>query len=177
MTPSRLFLCLTVCAAPVPTVYAAPSLVPAPAALQVSGAVSQTGAWDAARLRHDLAADVTSITYVLKGHRHTARAIPLLKLLEAAQPRFNPNVKNHRIQFIVLVRGRDGYTAAFSLAELSPGLGSRKAWLALEEDGKPLPEDDGPAQLLVPDDAKPARWIHGVAAIIVRDEASATGGG
>ncbi len=100
----------------------------------------------------------------------------LFALLQAAQPRLNPNIKNHRLQFFVLVRGRDGYTAAFSLAELSPDLGGRAAWLALDEDGKPLAEDDGPVQLLVPGDAKPARWVHGVAAIVARDEASAPDG-
>ena len=174
MTRLRLLLCLAACATLPPAVHAAPA---PPPALQISGAVAQPGAWDAARLRHDLAADVTSITYTLKGRRHTAQAIPLLKLLDVVQPRFNPNVKNHRLQFVVLVRGRDGYTAAFSLAELSPDLGKRAAWLALDEDGKPLAEDDGPAQLVVPEDAKPARWVHGVAAVIVRDEAAAPGGG
>ena len=149
----------------------------APAAtLQVSGAVAKPGAWDAARLRRDFAGDIKTITYTLKGKTHTAHAVPLLDLVQAAEPRFNPNIKNHRLQFIVLVRGRDGYTAAFSLAELSPDLGQRAAWLTLDEDGQPLPAESGPANLVVPGDAKPGRWVHGVAAIVVRDEAAAPDG-
>ncbi len=145
-------------------------------ALQVSGAVLKPGVWDAARLRHDLPDDLTAISYTLKGKSHTARAIPLYALLQAAQPRFNPNIKNHRLQFIVIVRGRDGYTAAFSLAELSPDLGHSAAWLTLDEDGVAFTGEGGPVNLVVPGDAKPARWVHGVAAIVVRDEAAAPGG-
>lgn len=155
----------------------AASLHAAPAAtLQVSGAVVKTGAWDAARLRRDFGGDLRTVTYTLKGKSHTAQALPLLALVQAAGPRLNPNIKNHRLQFVVLVRGRDGYTAAFSLAELSPDLGQRTAWLALSEDGQPIPAEFGPASLLVPGDAKPGRWVHGVAAIVVRDEAAVPDG-
>ena len=164
-------LCLTI------ALWAENGLHAAPApTIQVSGAVIKPGAWDAARLRHDLAADIRPVTYTLKGKHHTAHAVSLFALLQAALPRFNPNIKNHRLQFVVLVRGQDGYTTAFSLAELSPDLGEGAAWLALDEDNQPLPEESGPAQLLVPGDAKPARWVHGVAAVVVRDEASLPGG-
>lgn len=155
----------------------ASSLHAAPApALQVSSAVTKPGAWDTARLRQSFGSDIKTITYTLKGKPHTAQALPLLALVQAAEPRLNPNIKNHRLQFVVLVRGRDGYTAAFSLAELSPDLGQGAAWLALDEDGQPLPAESGPATLLVPGDAKPGRWVHGVAAIVVRDEAAVPDG-
>ena len=149
----------------------------APAAtLLVSGAVTKPGAWDAARLKRDFGRDIQTVTYTRKGKSHTAHAVPLRALVQAAGPRFNPNIKNHRLQFVVLVRGRDGYTAAFSLAEMSPDLGQRAAWLALDEDGQMLPAESGPSSLLVPGDAKPGRWVHGVAAIVVRDEAAAPDG-
>ncbi len=146
------------------------------AALLVSGAATKPGAWDAARLRQGFAGAIKTVTYTRKGKSHTAHALPLLALVQAAGPRLNPNIKNHRLQFVVLVRGRDGYTAAFSLAELSPDLGQRAAWLALDEDGKPLPAESGPATLVVPGDAKPGRWVHGVAAVVLRDEAAAPDG-
>ena len=171
MRPFRqLVLLFFALALPGACLRAAPPPIATAPSLQVSGAVLQPGAWDAARLRHDLA--VTPLTYSLKGKRHTAHCVSLFALLTTAQPRFNPNIKNHRLQFVVLVRGRDGYTAAFSLAELSPDLGRGATWLALDEDGQPLGADDGPAQLIVPGDARPSRWVHSVAAIIVRDEAA-----
>ena len=140
---------------------------------QIGGAVIKPGVWDAARLRRDLTRDITAITYTLKGKRHIAHAVPLWTLLQAAGPRVNPQIKHSLLQFVVAVRGQDGYTADFTLGELSPEFGGRAVWVALDEDGKPLTGDDGPVQLLVPSDKKPARWVHAVRAIIVTDGALA----
>jgi hypothetical protein len=145
-----------------------------PASLQVSGAVIKPGVWDAARLRRELPRDVTEIAYTLKGHRHTAHAVPLWTLIQAAGPRVNPQIKHHLLQFVVTVRGQDGYTADFTLGELSPDFGDRPVWVALDEDGRPLMGDGGPVQLLVPGDKKPARWVHAVRAVILTDGALAS---
>lgn len=160
-------LCL-VLAMPMGRLSAAP-----PVSFQISGAVLKPGAWDAARLRRDLAGDMTTLTYAMKGHRHTARVVPLWTLLQAAGPRVNPQIKHHLLQFLVAVRGQDGYTADFTLGELSPDFGGRAVWAALDEDGRPLTGDGGPVQLLVPADKKPARWVHAVRAILVSDGALA----
>jgi hypothetical protein len=63
------------------------------------------------------------------------------------------------------------HTADFSLAELLPQFGHRAAWLTLDEDGKPLPADTGPVELIVPGDAKPGRWVHAVAVVTLIDGA------
>jgi len=145
---------------------------PAPqTTFQVSGAVIKPGVWDAARLRRDLPRDVTAITYTLKGKHHTAHVVPLWTLLQAAGPRVNPQIKHHLLQFVVAVRGQDGYTADFTLGELSPDFGGRVVWVALDEDGEPLTGDGGPVQLLVPADKNPARWVHAVRAILLTDGA------
>ena len=72
-----------------------------------------------------------------------------------------------------MVRGRDGYAAAFSLAELLPEFGHAVAWVAWDRDAKPLPPEAGPVELLVPGDVKAARWVHGVAAVTVMDATGA----
>lgn len=118
----------------------------------------------------ELASQVQTVHYTLHGRTHTARAVPLLALVSQARPRFNPHIKNHQIQFVVEVLGRDGYAADFSLAELLPTLGRRAVWLAWDEDGKALGAN-GPAQALSPDDATPARWVHSVAEVRVLDTA------
>jgi hypothetical protein len=99
--------------------------------------------------------------------------VPLFALIEAARPRVDPQRKNHRVGFAVITQARDGYTVAFSLAELSPDIGDRKVWVALDADGKPLPENDGPVRLLVPDEGKGHyhRWTLGVTSIVVVDGA------
>ncbi len=138
--------------------------------LRITGAVSAPRAWTARQMETALASQVQTIHYALHGQMHTARAVPLLALVNQAQPRFNPHIKNHQIQFVVEVLGRDSYAADFSLAELLPDLGHRAVWLALDEDGKALGAG-GPAEIVSPDDAKPARWVHGVAEVRVLDTA------
>jgi hypothetical protein len=140
-------------------------------ALQVTGAVGLPGDWHKAQFQKHFAGSVQSVTYTRKGVKHTAHAVPLWTVLQAAQPRINPQIKNHWLQFVVLVRGRDGYTAAFSLAELSPDFGQRHVWLALDEDGKPFGGDAGPVDLLATDDKKAGRWVHSVVNITCVDEA------
>ena len=142
-------------------------------AFQVGGAVARPGAWGVARVRQDLPADLRTVRYTLKGKAHTAQCVPLRALVAAAQPRINPRIKHHVLQFVVLAQGQDGYAAAFTLAEMLPEFGHEAVWVALDRDGKPLPADDGPVELLVPGDTKAARWVHGVSAVTVVDEAQA----
>ncbi len=102
----------------------------------------------------------------------------MLSILKAAgvdagvgkNPTADPKMKNAALHLVVVVRGRDGYVAVFSLAELLPEIGDKPAWIALDEDGAALSERDGPVKLIVPGDAKPGRWVHGVAGIEVVDE-------
>ena len=67
----------------------------------------------------------------------------------------------------VAVRARDGYTVVFSLGELDPTLGRQRVYVADECDGKPLPADAGPARLLIPGDARPARSARQIQTFIV----------
>jgi hypothetical protein len=145
--------------------------------VSVAGAVDKPGDWTIARLKSDLPKDVQQIEFTRHGQKHVATVAPLLKVLEAAGiktelkmgPTMAPTQKNYPLRLVVVVSGRDGYTSTFSLAELLPDFGNHPAWLEIDEDGKPLPPNYGPLSLLVPDDVKPGRWVHGVGAITVLD--------
>lgn len=143
------------------------------ASFRVGGDVQKPGEWTAARLARDFAGKVETVRYTLAGKEHTARCVPLLTLVEAAQPKIDPNRKHHRVSFVVVLRARDGYTVAFSLAELSPDLGNRPVWIALDTDGKPLPENEAPVRLLVPGEGMEhrPRWTFGITTISVLDGA------
>ncbi len=167
--PSLCLLLLTI--GGLHTATAAPA-----ASFHIGGAVVQPQDWTVARLRQERAKDIQTIHYTLKGEAHAARCVSLLTLVQASQPRLNPHIKNHVLQFVVAVQGRDGYTADFSLAELMPDFGHRAAWMALDVDGKPLPDDGGPVELIVPDDAKPGRWVHAVTVVTVVDGAQPASG-
>jgi len=153
-----------------------------PDSVSVSGAVDHGGDWNAARLKADAGADFKSIDYSRRGQKHVGNAAPLLSLLKAAGiktdlkmgPNVPPKQKNYALRLVVVVSGRDGYTATFSLAELLPDFGNHSVWLEVDEDGKALSERDLPMDLIVPDDVKPGRWVHGVGTITVLDASAAT---
>ena len=140
---------------------------------QVGGHIERPGEWTVARLARDLAGSVETVRYTMKGEEHTARCVPLLALVEAARPRGDAQQKNHRVGFVVVLRARDGYTTSFSLGELSPDLGSKKVWVALDVDGKPLSENEGPVRLLVPGEGMGhyRRWTFGISTVTVLDGA------
>lgn len=168
-----LTLCLLFASLELPGTAAPPALL----GFQVAGAVVKPANYSPQALRDQFKGSLQTITYTRKGTKHTARAVPLWTVLLwtvllAAQPRLNPRIKNHALQLIILISGHDGYTAAFSFGELSPDFGNHAAWLAVDEDGKPLGEAAAQeAALVVPDDVKAGRWVHAVQRITVVDEA------
>jgi hypothetical protein len=56
-----------------------------------------------------------------------------------------------------------------SLGELLPEYGKRQVYLATEIDGAPLAENQAPARLVVLDEEKPSRSLHGIASVTVFD--------
>jgi|SRR5579871_1022079 len=145
-----------------------------PGTFRIEGAVEKPGEWTIARLEQELAGDIKSVSYTLKRDKEPeekgeARCISLLDFIQAAKLHLNAKVKNHQLAFVALVRADDGYTAAFSMGELLPQFGKRGVWIALDREGKPLRGEDSPVQLLVPEDERPARWVHGVSSITLID--------
>lgn len=64
------------------------------------------------------------------------------------------------LRLVVVAEARDGYAVVYSLAELSPDLGARRGIVALEQDGQPLSEKDGPLRIVLEGEKRPARWIR-----------------
>jgi hypothetical protein len=150
-------------------------------ALRIDGDVVASSTWSVARIKAELGSEIKVIQYSSRGKQHGCDCVGLIPLLKAAglptelkmDPKADPKTKNRALRLGVLVRGRDGYAALFSLAELMPAIGNRAAWLAVDMDGADLAADEAPAKLIVPDDAKPGRWVHGVEEIRVIDESGA----
>ncbi len=154
----------------------APATQPA-ATVSVGGAVAHPMSVSADDLRSRFAAQVSPIEYESHGHKHAAHAVPLIAVLQAAgvdatlkmDPKADPRTKNGPLRLAVVVKGRDGYAATFALAELLPDIGDRPVWIALDADEKPLADRAAPVELIAPADAKPGRWVRGVASITVID--------
>ena len=70
---------------------------------------------------------------------------------------------------VVVAEGSDGYKVAYTLAELDEQFGARDGLIAIIENGKPLPESDGPLRIVVGSESHRARWVrHLVALRLVR---------
>ena len=65
----------------------------------------------------------------------------------------------------VVITGADGYRVAFGLAEFDPAFTDRIAILADRRDGKPLPENAVPFQLILTGEKRPTRWVRQVVSI------------
>jgi len=70
------------------------------------------------------------------------------------------DVRGPALRLVVLAEARDGYAVVYSLAELSPGLGGRRGIVAVEQDGQPLSDKDGPLRIVLEGEGRPARWIR-----------------
>lgn len=155
---------------------------PRPADVSVTGpGAAKPGHWSVERIKADFAAEVKEVSYVSHGRKQTSHAVPLLSLLKAAgvptgvgtDPKADPKVKNRALRLAVTCASDDGYAATFSLGELLAEGGDRAVWVAVDADGKPLAGRDVPVKLIVPDDNKPGRWVHGVTTITVVDPTAA----
>jgi len=71
--------------------------------------------------------------------------------------------------YYVVVEGKDGYCATFAWAELDPTITDKSVYLVTKRDGKPLPDKDGPFQLVVPDEKRAARWVRQVTTVRIQD--------
>ena len=68
----------------------------------------------------------------------------------------------------VEVTGCDGYSAAFSLAEVDPSFHSGEIIVADTMNGKPLDAKSGPFKIVVTEDKRPARWVRNLATIVLK---------
>lgn len=101
------------------------------------------------------------------GERLACEGVTLLALLRATGAMPSEALRGQDLSRIVRVEARDGYRAVFGLAELDPTLGARKVLLADRCNGASLGDDAGPLRMVVPDDARPARWVRQVRSISV----------
>lgn len=76
-------------------------------------------------------------------------------------------VASHQPQPLVLhsgliATGTDKYFVLYSLAEVEPAFSHNKVILALTKEGGHVNDEGGMIELVNTDDAKPARWLHGL---------------
>jgi hypothetical protein len=143
------------------------------AALLCSTASTPSGAQAAPRIALDAATLAAlpreAVDAEVHGHVLHCSGVPLVALLRKAGAMPAEPLRGAHLARIVRVSARDGYRAAFSLAELDPTLGNARVFVVDACDGKPLGEHDGPLRLLVPGEQRPARGVRQLQAIEVVD--------
>ena len=137
----------------------------APAAIQVSGEVSQPLSLTPEALGKFKKTELKAKDKDGREHRYTG--VAFADLLREAGVTLGPALRGANLSKYVLVEAADGYRAVFALPELDPEFARAVVLVAYQADGKPLPAGEGPVRLVVPADKKHARWVRQVAAIKV----------
>jgi hypothetical protein len=152
-------------AAAAPAASGAASAVPGPAAVTIVGPDGRTRKFAADSLAGLPAARVSATA-----HEKTVAysGADLLDVLRAAGIDPPDHLRGATMRRILLAQGADGYTVAFSFAELDPTLGGRKVYVVNRGDDKPLAED-GPWRLVAPQDARAARWVRQLSRLTIVD--------
>ena len=110
----------------------------------------------------------TMITVQEHGHERKFEGVLLHDILQAAGAPLGDRLKGPNTPAYVYFTARDGYHATLALAEVEPAFQDNRILVADTESRAPLGPDQGPFQLVVPEDKKPARWIRMLERIEVR---------
>ncbi|MCD9185968.1 MAG: hypothetical protein LUM44_06020 [Pyrinomonadaceae bacterium] len=89
-------------------------------------------------------------------------------LLDAGAKIGKGEMRGKELAAYLLVEAADGYKVAFAIAEIAPEYTDKVILLADTRDGKPLDENDGTWQLIVPDDKKHGRWARQIVSLKVK---------
>ncbi len=100
-----------------------------------------------------------------KVHRYSG--VTIADLLTKAGIILGDTAKRKTIVSCLVVTAADNYKAIYALPEVDPLFANRTIIVADRADKKPLPEDVGPFQIIVPGEKKHARWVRQVTALEV----------
>lgn len=80
-----------------------------------------------------------------------------------------PKQKHVGLRSVLVATSADGFVSVFSVGELLDGLGPTTAFIAWEQDGKPLPKEHGTFRLVVPTDKRGSRSSYQLTSLRVLD--------
>lgn len=88
-------------------------------------------------------------------------------LLDAGAKIGKGELRGKELAAYLVVEAADGYKVTFAIAEIAPEFTDKTILLADTRDGKPLSEQNGTWQLIVPDDKRHGRWVRQIVSIKV----------
>ena len=93
--------------------------------------------------------------------------VALSDVLARAGVTFGSALRGPALATYVMCSAPDGYRVVFTLAELDSAFSDRPVFVVDRKDGQPLDAHSGPFRIVVPGDARPARWIRQLSEITV----------
>jgi hypothetical protein len=129
----------------------------APAAIQISGAVTQPFSITAEDLSRMPLATVRTTS---KGVETIYEGVFVYELLKRAGAPQGSEMRGKALTTYVLAEAKDGYRVIFSLGELDPYFTDNQVLVADKADGRPLDDKQGPFKLITPKDKSGPRTIR-----------------
>lgn len=127
--------------------------------LEVRGAVPKPLKIDAAAWAKLPRAAVTATN----GHDHTTatyQGVLLRDVLTAAGLPEGEKLRGKAVAMYIKLHATDNYDAVVAFAEVDPSFTDQTILVADAINGKSLDAKEGPLQLIVPNDKRPARWVR-----------------
>jgi len=128
-----------------------------PASILVEGIGGPDFMFSAAELA---ALDQRTITATEHGTPVTFQGVLLTDVLGKVATPTGEKFHKTAASYYVVAEGRDGYGAVFAWAELDSTFNDKAIYVVTKRDGKPLSEQDGPFQLVIPGEKRNARWVR-----------------
>ncbi len=97
----------------------------------------------------------------------TYSGVPMATLLAKISAPMGSELRGKAMTSYLIATGSDGYSVVLSLAEVDPAFHDNQAIVADARDGQPLGKN-GPFQLIVPGDKRPARLVYNLVSITLQ---------
>jgi hypothetical protein len=97
----------------------------------------------------------------------TYSGVLLATLLEKINAPMGKQLHGEAMTSYLIASGSDGYSIALSLAEVDPNFHPGQVLVADTRNGQPLGKN-GPFQLIVSDDKRPARWVRNLVSVTMQ---------
>jgi hypothetical protein len=110
----------------------------------------------------------TTVIAMAHERQATYEGVSIRELLSRVGVPSGEGLRGRELATAVLVTGADDYQVVFGIAEFDPGFTDRVAILADKRNGVALGGDEGPFQLVMSEEKRPARWVRQVVSIDVR---------
>jgi hypothetical protein len=102
------------------------------------------------------------------GADETYSGVLLAALLAKLDAPLGEHLRGKALATYIVASGSDGYSVVLSIAEADPSFHGGEILVADTRDGQPLGKN-GPFQLIVSEDKRPARWVHNLVSISLQD--------